>query len=378
MKKFLALASFMAISAALMSCGGGGGGTSGSANVGSESRSVNGGVFASVVANATVCLEDSQGNILADNSGNKLCAQSDANGTFTLQVPPDISLNDTQVALFAEDQNGDTIKIGETSFNNTAVDNETEVISITPLALADGNATLADDIGALVHALSGDTTGNATEVDLGDVDIENVTVVDENGTAISLNSNEESLEDLMRKKHRIKIKLHHRKKGNLDVEIDPNNSTVPVMLKVDKDGDNEFDEELHVSYNVKEKEKEWKEHLQKLLQKFQHHESMEESSAENSTEGLFHQEEMAENENSTAHGHEVGNSTEGHFHQEEMTGNGTAHNQMEGNVEQSENSTAYEYESMEQGENATSHESMHSENSTAHQETGGNHSQTNG
>ncbi|GAB6076825.1 hypothetical protein [Desulfurobacterium crinifex] len=343
MKKLFAVVSVMAISIAMSGCGGGG--TSGSADVSSEYRSVDGGVYASIVANATVCLEDAEGNILTNNDGEKICAQSDANGTFSLQVPPSIDLSITQVALYVKDQNGDEIKIGETDYNTALADNTTDVIVVTPLALADNNETLADDIGALIHALGGDINGNATEIDLGNVDIENVTVVDTNGTELYLTDDDKSLEELIKEKHKIRMRIHHDEVGTVEVDMDPTNSTASVSCKLDNDEDNEFEEEKIVSYNATEKEEEWKEHLQELLEKFNSHE--EENEHQEEIENATEEEQLEYNENSTEH-----QETETEEFEHSSAENTTAVETQQ-SVEQSENSTIHqETEETEQTEHS--------------------------
>jgi len=268
---------------ALSSCGGGGGGSSTSTT--SESSVVRGGVSASIVVNATVCLEDSEGNILKDSNGVDVCTQTDDNGTFQLEVPPDINLDDTEIGLYAKDQNGDTVKIGEatyTTIKNITQEldpNATDIVDVNPLSLANGNQTLADDLGATMHALGGDTNGTAQKIDFGSVDIENVT--DSNGTPIDLK--EESLENLLKQKHKLKIAIYYNKLGNIEIEITPDNATAPVLCKIDTNDDGEYEKEEEVKYSLDEHENEWKEHLQKIEKEHHQHSENIEQEEHNTT-----------------------------------------------------------------------------------------------
>ena len=292
----------------IISCGGGGGGSNANSSA-SGSNSVRGGVSASIVANATVCLEDSEGDILIDNNGLDICNQTDANGTFQLTVPPDVNLNTTQIGLYATDQNGDKIKIGEAAYTTIKKitreldPNATDVIDVNPLGLADGNQTLADALGAAIHALGGDINGTAPKIDLGNIDIEQIT--DFNGSSIDLDK--ESLENLIKQKHKLKIAIRHNNYENIEVEIIPTNATASVLCKIDKDDDGEYEEERKVKYSLDKHEKEWKEHLQEIEKEY-HHQYF---------EGIEHM------ENNTIGYLEEG---EEHMNHEEESGNGQ-HNQ---------------------------------------------------
>jgi len=145
MRKLLTVLSAVTVSSAILfSCGGGGGG--GSLNSSSQeslSRAIAGGVSASIVSNATVCLEDENGNIISYSNGSEACQRTDGNGTFIIQLPPDLNLNGTMIALFVEDENGDRLKIGEANYTDVerltkqifsnATDN---LVNLNPLSLA--------------------------------------------------------------------------------------------------------------------------------------------------------------------------------------------------------------------------------------------------
>ena len=268
----------------IISCGGGGGGGSSNSTT-SESNAVRGGVSASIVANATVCLEDSEGNILVDNNGLDICNQTNDNGTFQLKVPPDVDLTTIQIGLYAKDRNGNKIKIGEAAYTTIKKitqeldPNATDVIDINPLSLADGNQTFADDLGAAMHALGGDINGTAQKIDFGNVDIEQIT--DFNGDPIYLEK--ESLENLIKQEHRLKIIVRHNGRENMEIEIMPDNATTPVLCKIDKDGDDEYEEEIKVKYSLDKHEKEWKEHLQEIEKEYHHPHFEEIEQLENNT-----------------------------------------------------------------------------------------------
>jgi hypothetical protein len=394
---------------AFSSCGGGGGSTSTT----SESSVVRGGVSASIVTNATVCLEDTEGNILKNDNGVDVCAQTDDNGTFQLEVPPDVNLDNTQIGLYAKDQNGDTVKIGEasyTSIKNITQEldpNATDVIDVNPLSLADGNQTLADDLGATMHALGGDTNGTASKIDFGSVDIENVT--DSNGTPIDLE--EESLENLLKQKHKLKIAIRHNKLGDIEIEIIPDNATAPVLCKIDTDGDGEHEKKEEVKYSFKEHEKEWIEHLKIVKEEHQHSEELEQeehnashSEAEeieehnnvgNHAEMQEHQSEVSEVEHNSGNHteigeveqHNTGNHTEEAMeehingnHAEQTEGTSQEQHQAENQMEQSHQSEIQGQEHSSEGnQNSETNHNVNGQESenTQHNQTGTNHQENN-
>jgi len=142
MKKKLKIVTGLILTSALFGCGGGGG----SGNLSGET--VSGTVSASKVAGVRVCVNDC-------NSGN--CAVTDSNGTFRLTV------NSLPVTL--------KVCVGDTPLGS--VNATSTVVSVNPLTLANGNETLAVEVGALIHAMAGDTNGNSTVVNLGDINIQN-------------------------------------------------------------------------------------------------------------------------------------------------------------------------------------------------------------
>jgi len=302
-KKGLFLVGAALFAAGVISCGGGGGGSSSDNNSSSNGgattgRTVEGGVYSSVVANATVCLEDNQGNILLYDNGTQACAQTDANGTFSLAVPPNTDLNDTLVALYVYDQNGEPIKIGETAYTNTVVNATANLIAVTPLALADNDTALADDIGASIHALGGDLNGNATLVDMGQVDIESVELVN-NGTTEPITDTDKPIEYYLKEKHHLEIKAKHKKLGTLILDINPTNATAPVTCKVDKNHDGKPDEIKHLRYDVHKKKQEWEKHIKELeleWEKHHHNGTMGHNEGENENGTQSHNGTMGHNE----------------------------------------------------------------------------------
>ena len=340
-KKGLFLVGAALFAIGVISCGGGGGGGSSNSNGGSSSgsRTVEGGVYSSVVANATVCLEDNQGNTLFYDNGTQACAQTDANGTFSLPVPPNTDLNDTLVALYVYDQNGEPIKIGETPYPNTVVNATANLIAVTPLALADNDTNLADDIGASIHALGGDLNGNATVVDMGEVDIESVELVN-NGTTQPITDTDKPIEYFLKKKHHLEIKANHKKLGMLIIDVNPTNATAPVLCEVDKNHDGKPDEIKHLKYDVHKKKQEWEEHIKELEMEWEKHhhngteEEMEHSSNQNGTQshnGMEEEMEHSGNQNGT----QSHNGTE-----EEMEHSGNQNGTQSHNGTESNNSTA--------------------------------------
>jgi hypothetical protein len=139
MRGKLLAATALVASTLLASCGGGGGG---SLSTSSGSVTLTGTVEASKVAGVKVCVE-----------GTDNCALTDEKGTFSLQV----AALPVTVSLMAGDA-----PIG--SFNATS-----PVVEVNPLTLVDGNVTLAAALGAVIHALAGDTTGNQTTINLSNV-----------------------------------------------------------------------------------------------------------------------------------------------------------------------------------------------------------------
>ena len=268
MRNLILLATALTLSFGLASCGGGGGsgsvGLSSSSGTGTtstaETKTINGGVYSSYVANAEVCLEDPDGNVLTDSNGDQLCSTTHSDGVFQLQLPADFSLsNNDLVGLYVKTSDGSTIKIAEAPVSQLEVNGTADTLAITPLSIAENDQNLADTIGALIHALGGDTTGDADVVDLSNVEISNLEAVNQNGQSqpILLNGNT-SLEDLLKEKEHIILQVYQEQLGQTyQVTINPNSTSAPVSVN--------FNGALaKVSYNCQAHQEEIEEHLKAL------------------------------------------------------------------------------------------------------------------
>ena len=122
------------------SCGGGGGGSLST----STSTTVSGAVQSSLVKGAEVCV-----------NGTDNCAITNDNGTFTLKVP--------KLPVTLE------VKVGNLPIGT--VDANSTYVPVNPLTLTNGDLALAPVVRAVIHALAGDTSGNATVIDLSKVKI---------------------------------------------------------------------------------------------------------------------------------------------------------------------------------------------------------------
>ena len=129
------MSALAAISAGLFACGGGGGGN----EENTSTRTIATKVEASIVKGATVCVENTN-----------ICNQTDDNGTAILRVS---KLPVTLVVKIGD------IPLGDVTANSSYV-------PITPLDLADNDNQIAEKIGALIHAIAGDTTDSADKIDL--------------------------------------------------------------------------------------------------------------------------------------------------------------------------------------------------------------------
>ena len=269
MRKLIFLATALTLSFGLASCGGGGGSGSigmnspsgaGTSSTAETNRSINGGVFSSYVANAEVCLEDSNGDILTDSNGNQLCSTTHSDGVFQLKLPADFSLSsDDLVGLYVQTSDGSTIKIAEAPVSQLEVNGTTDTLAITPLSIAGNDQNLADTIGALIHALGGDTTGDADVVDLGNVEVTNVETVNQNGQTkpVLLNGNT-SLEDLLKEKEQIILQVYQEQLGQAyQVNVNPTNTSAPVSVNLNGILN-------RIAYNFQSHQQEFEEHLKAL------------------------------------------------------------------------------------------------------------------
>ena len=190
MRKLLILATTVLLSAGLFSCGGGGGG--GISNT-SQSKDIVTNVIASVVKGATVCVKDTNN-----------CAQTNDNGTAVLKV--------SSLPVNLE------VKIGNIPLGTLEADSQ--YVPITPLDLANGDNQTAEKIGAFIHSLVGDITGNEAEIDLSNVEI-NATI---NKPLVEVLKTENSTLDIQVKTqtgiHYIKLAKNAIKCDDEDVSYD--------------------------------------------------------------------------------------------------------------------------------------------------------------
>ncbi|SMP19045.1 hypothetical protein SAMN06265339_1666 [Desulfurobacterium pacificum] len=133
-------------------CGGGGS----SENLSSTSY-LTGTVEASKVAGVEVCI-----------NGTDTCVKSASDGTFKLPIS---SLPVTLVLKVGD------LPLGTVNASSTAV-------SVNPLTLAGGNATVAQAVGAVIHAMANDTTGSEEVIDLSNVGSVIVNSATDNGTLV--------------------------------------------------------------------------------------------------------------------------------------------------------------------------------------------------
>ena len=192
MRKSIILPILGGLLVGLYSCGGGGGGGSTSntgTNTGTNTTNpkVVSKVEASIVQGAIVCV-----------NGTDICNQTNSSGIVSLTLPPGYSLNTTLSV------NVGNVTIG--FINATA-----PYVPITPLSLADNDTQTAQELGALLHALAGDTSGNATVIDLSNV-------------TVNISANEtQPLVDLLKKSKDLQIHVKH---GDREYIVKINNQTV--------------------------------------------------------------------------------------------------------------------------------------------------------
>ena len=227
MRKLLTATTIASI--VLTGCGGGGISTSSTSSP--TTSEVTGGVYASLVEGARACIEDSSKNIIASN-GTELCSTTCSDGTFTIQIPQGINLsNNDWVGLYVVDQNGNDFKVADVPITQVEVNNSTNVLSITPKAIACGNETLANEIGAVIHAIGGDLDGNATIVDLSNVDIEDIGVQTPDNQTESITYLSTPLIDLIKEKEIIIIESYHNLLNQkYRIEVNPNNLQAPIVI----------------------------------------------------------------------------------------------------------------------------------------------------
>jgi len=183
MKKRIFFPALTCMLVSFYSCGGGGGG---SVKASPTSSKVVSKVEASIVKGATVCI-----------NGTNICNQTDENGIASLPVsslPTTLSVNVGNVTI---------------GFVNATA----PYVPITPITLADNDNKTAQKLGAFLHALDGDTDGNATVIDLSNVTVE-----------LSDKEKKPLVELLKKKSATLKISVKHKDKGNHTITI--NNQTV--------------------------------------------------------------------------------------------------------------------------------------------------------
>jgi len=152
MKRKTLLAAAVLTGAAMLYYGCGG---SSSSSNNASAQKVAASAEASKIKGAEICVK---------NTNN--CGRTDENGTVTLTV------NSLPVTL--------TLKLGGITFGE--VNAASPYVPINPLTLAANNDTVAQTIGALIHALAGDTSGSKDKLDFSNITIETPV----NGTIVSL------------------------------------------------------------------------------------------------------------------------------------------------------------------------------------------------
>jgi len=207
MKKKISLLTGLIISSLLFSCGGGGGSNG---NVSSRT-SVSGNVEASKVKGMKIC---------ENNCNSNNCVESDENGTFKITVG---KLPATLKACIGD------LPLGTINATST-------VVSVNPLTLADGNETVAQEIGALIHAVAGDINGTATNIDLSKVDRIEVDNQDCDNDIVDCLKNE----------------------GNLTITVEINENGEIKQHKVEAENGTVKCDNSTVKYNIHEKDKLWK------------------------------------------------------------------------------------------------------------------------
>ncbi len=252
MRKHLLVAAALALSAGIAGCGGGGGGSAGlSSNT--SSTTLDGGAYSSYVANAKVCLEDGNGNIVT-NAGNEVCSTTYSDGTFQLSIPSSVTVTDNnRIALFVNAQ-GTELKVAEAPISQLKVTGVDNTIAVTPLSLAGNDTKLASVLGAIIHGLAGDTTGYQDVVDLGNVEVEDVYEV--NGTDVQELEidNHTCLEDLIKQGAQLNIGVYNLSL-NQGYKIKVNSSSVKLETN---------NEEKPINYNCLQHEQELQAHINEL------------------------------------------------------------------------------------------------------------------
>ena len=253
MRKYLMLLTALVFSAGVAGCGGGGGSVTSS-----TSTTVSGGVYSSYVANAEVCLEDSSGNVVKDSYGNEICTTTDSNGVFQMKLSFQISDNN-RIGLYVKMADGSMVKVADAPVVQLKLSNA-NAYALTPLSLADNSEELADAIGGALHAMCGDTTGDATVVDLKGIEVTEVDAVASDGTVTPVQlSDSLSLEEMLKEKKHLLLKLYNSQSGETyQVDINPENATVPVCINMNG-------KEETVSYSCQKHKEEIEEHLKELM-----------------------------------------------------------------------------------------------------------------
>lgn len=249
MRRYLLVVAALVLSSGIVGCGGGGGGTTGASSV-----NLDGGVYSSYVANARVCLEDENGNIITTNSGKEICSSTYSDGTFQLSIPAGIAVtSNSRVALFVNAQ-GMELKVAEAPISQLKVTGMANTIAVTPLSLSGNDTKLANALGALIHGLAGDAAGYQDIVDLGNVEVEHIYEV--NGTdAKELNIDKHTcLEDLLKHGAQLSIDVYNSFL-NQSYKVSVNSSSVKLEIN---------NEEKPVDYNCLQHERELQAHISEL------------------------------------------------------------------------------------------------------------------
>jgi hypothetical protein len=192
MKKFLPLATIGLI---IFSCGGG------SSSTVSKPK-IEGTVETSYVEGLKVCLENTDE-----------CTYTDRNGHFELngKIP-------AKVVFYLKTQNG------EIAWADYSLKRNGEFIY--PLKVADNNKTIAKVLGAILHALDNDTSGNKDYISLKGKLI--TSIEDENGNRLNINNLKEFLKN---NENRFTVKFENENTGKEDeIKIDPQSGEVSLCF----------------------------------------------------------------------------------------------------------------------------------------------------
>jgi hypothetical protein len=178
----------LALSLIALSCGGGGGGSNGTNETSSSSsnKTVEGNIVASKVEGLKVCIKET-----------KDCGYTDKNGHFVINTHQNLPVVIVPEIPYQEGNKTGNIVLGEYEM-------EMNNATITPTLLAGNNTELIEKIGAIIHGLAGDDTGDKDFISVKGVEITGIE--DENGNPIEL-SRDISIKELIKDNQNIIFKF---------------------------------------------------------------------------------------------------------------------------------------------------------------------------